>query len=235
MLVNHDLYEDDDDDFCCGRAYGGSRVAIVSTARYNPLRDVNEGVERTHAWPASHCSEHIDEMCRGGGQGKQKINARLAQSQRTEITTSKTSPDFETLNHLSSLQRAVLAHTACPFPKCSDSQHQQASKTFFEGLWLSRVCKTASHELGHCFGIGHCVYYACIMQGTASLAEDARQPPYLCPVDLEKVCRATGVGKAERYRIMGEVCGEEKFWDISMFMALRAWLGWWSWKGEEEK
>ncbi len=29
MLVDQDLYEDEDDDFCCGRAYGGSRVAVV--------------------------------------------------------------------------------------------------------------------------------------------------------------------------------------------------------------
>ena len=27
MLVGHDIFEDDDDDFCCGRAYGGSRVS----------------------------------------------------------------------------------------------------------------------------------------------------------------------------------------------------------------
>ena len=36
LLVEHDLYENEDDDFCCGRAYGGSRCAIVSMARYNP-------------------------------------------------------------------------------------------------------------------------------------------------------------------------------------------------------
>ena len=34
MLVEQDLFEDEDDDFCCGRAYGGSRVAVVSMARY---------------------------------------------------------------------------------------------------------------------------------------------------------------------------------------------------------
>ena len=31
------------------------------------------------------------------------------------------------------------------------------------------------------------MYYACIMQGTASVPEDLRQPPYLCPVDEAKV------------------------------------------------
>ncbi|GIC94686.1 uncharacterized protein Aud_002015 [Aspergillus udagawae] len=39
LLVNHDLYEDADDTFVCGRAYGGSRVAVVSSARYCPSLD----------------------------------------------------------------------------------------------------------------------------------------------------------------------------------------------------
>ncbi|KAL8685676.1 MAG: hypothetical protein Q9218_007607, partial [Villophora microphyllina] len=39
LLVSHDLYEDDDDIFVCGRAYGGSRVAVISTARYDPYLD----------------------------------------------------------------------------------------------------------------------------------------------------------------------------------------------------
>ncbi|KAF4186835.1 hypothetical protein CNMCM7927_005075 [Aspergillus lentulus] len=39
LLVNHDLYEDADDTFVCGRAYGGSRVAVVSSARYCPILD----------------------------------------------------------------------------------------------------------------------------------------------------------------------------------------------------
>ena len=34
LLVDHDLYEGDDDDFCCGLAYGGSRICTVQTARY---------------------------------------------------------------------------------------------------------------------------------------------------------------------------------------------------------
>ncbi|GAB1215920.1 hypothetical protein ATERTT37_005118 [Aspergillus terreus] len=45
MLVDHDLYEDDDDIFVCGRAYGGSRVAVVSSARYHPGLDKIHSVE----------------------------------------------------------------------------------------------------------------------------------------------------------------------------------------------
>ena len=68
MIVHHDLYENSEDDWTCGRAYGGSRVAVVSTARYNPLLDhlmihwVHE-VPQHHAWPASHCDAYIQERC----------------------------------------------------------------------------------------------------------------------------------------------------------------------------
>jgi archaemetzincin len=48
MLVEHDMFEDEEDDFACGRAYGGSRVAVVSVARYDPILDVEQRVERGH-------------------------------------------------------------------------------------------------------------------------------------------------------------------------------------------
>jgi archaemetzincin len=36
LLMQHDLYENADDVFTCGRAYGGSRVTAISMARYHP-------------------------------------------------------------------------------------------------------------------------------------------------------------------------------------------------------
>ncbi|KAK0723485.1 hypothetical protein B0T26DRAFT_675048 [Lasiosphaeria miniovina] len=42
ILTDQDLFEDDDDDFCCGRTYGASRVAVVSAARYHPHLDDEE-------------------------------------------------------------------------------------------------------------------------------------------------------------------------------------------------
>jgi len=63
LVVNHDIYEDEDDDFACGRAFGGSRVAVVSTARYHPMLDEQQDVDRRHAWPASHCSSYMHECC----------------------------------------------------------------------------------------------------------------------------------------------------------------------------
>jgi hypothetical protein len=71
----------------------------------------------------------------------------------------------------SALQAAVSAHSAL------HSSIPASSEASLTALWLGRACRTASHELDHCFGIDHCIYYARIMQGSASPAEDVRQPP----------------------------------------------------------
>jgi hypothetical protein len=63
LLVRHDLYENADDIFTCGCSYGGSRVAVISTARSNPVLDHRQNVEREHAWPASHCKAYVETMC----------------------------------------------------------------------------------------------------------------------------------------------------------------------------
>ncbi|KAF2628228.1 hypothetical protein BU25DRAFT_42176 [Macroventuria anomochaeta] len=59
-----------------------------------------------------------------------------------------------------------------------------------EALWFSRLARTVSHELAHCFAFDHCVYYACNSQGTAGLREDVRQPPYLCLACETKISHA---------------------------------------------
>jgi len=65
------------------------------------------------------------------------------------------------------------------------------------------------------------MYYACVMQGTASISEDARQPPYLCPVDLAKISRATGADEVQRYQQLLAFCDRH---EGDMFSALGAWI-----------
>ena len=71
-------------------------------------------------------------------------------------------------------------------------------------------------------GIDHCVYYACAMQSSASLAEDARQPLYLCPLDLAKLLHATGADAIDRYAALLAFCKEQGH--SAMFTAFGAWL-----------
>lgn len=211
MLVEHDIFEDEEDDFACGRAYGGSRIAVVSTARYRPDLDEKQGIEREHGWPASHCSSYIEKCIRDseeddevGQKSKKKRSKNMAVENEGGRTKGGESPMYA----------AVSAHLSPPL--------DPTSLDAISGLWLARVCRTASHELGHCFGIDHCVYYACCMQGTASVIEDARQPPYLCPVDLQKVLRATGADERERYEKMREMCG--RFAEVQLFATFGKWI-----------
>ncbi|KAK2753940.1 hypothetical protein FQN54_007299 [Arachnomyces sp. PD_36] len=213
MLVDYDLYEDDDDIFVCGRAYGGSRVAVVSTARYHPALDREQDVERQHAWPASHCEVYMKACC---------VDVSKAVTQRGGKKRARDADSTSSADHavIHPLRAAVSAHEALPsFVTTSTSSLSMAT---LSGLWLGRVCRTASHELGHCFGIGHCPYYACTMQGSASLAEDARQPPYLCPIDLVKVLHATGTTAEQHYLSLLSFC--DKHDEVHLFSALGAWI-----------
>ena len=207
MLVDHDLFEDDDDDFCCGRAYGGSRVAVVSMARYNPSLDASQNVERVHAWPASHCESYVEASCKGNSTSQKKMSQQA--SKRGGDPKASPSQNETSSREITPLRVATNALS---------SKRLEATT----GLWLSRVCQTASHELGHCFGIDHCVYYACAMQGTSSLAEDVRQPPYLCPVDLAKVLKATDADERERYQALLSFCNAHA--QIPRYAAFGAWL-----------
>jgi archaemetzincin len=191
LLVDHDMYESEEDDFCCGRAYGGSRVAVVQTARYNPVLDVHEGIDRSHMWPMSHCKKFVDDLC-----AVEDVEVKQATKQQAGLSKG------------GAMRAAVNASSTTPMPNTREDQDVQA-------LWFSRLARTVSHELGHCFGMDHCVYYACNMQSTAGMKEDVRQPPYLCPICEAKVAHA----------IAGELHGggstEKEEWIMRRCEALR--------------
>ncbi|KAJ5210469.1 Peptidase M54 archaemetzincin [Penicillium cf. griseofulvum] len=206
MLVDFDLYEDDEDEFVCGRAYGGSRVAVVSTARYNPILDSIQDVERVHAWPASHCGKYMSASATAEPSAKRQkrspVNSRGSRNSTSELN--------------GPVKNAVSVYHSLP--------EVDSSPSLLSALWLGRVCRTASHELGHCFGIAHCVYYACSMQGTASISEDARQPPYLCPIDLAKILCATSTSASQRYRALLAFCERPSNSDTHFFEPFATWI-----------
>jgi archaemetzincin len=69
-----------------------------------------------------------------------------------------------------------------------------------EDLLLRRSCKVLAHEIAHMFGIAHCVFFNCLMNGSNHLAESDARPLHLCPVDLRKLQHSTGFEPATRYR-----------------------------------
>jgi len=50
-----------------------------------------------------------------------------------------------------------------------------------------RCLKTACHELAHVFGLTHCPYYECLMNGSNLVEESDRKPFSFCPLCLRKV------------------------------------------------
>lgn len=54
-------------------------------------------------------------------------------------------------------------------------------------LILRRAVSTYLHEVMHLFGLEHCIYYLCLMNGANCESEMDGQPIYLCPVCLRKM------------------------------------------------
>ena len=66
-------------------------------------------------------------------------------------------------------------------------------------LMLRRTCKVLVHETSHMFGIQHCIFFKCLMNGSNHLDESDRRPLHLCPVDLRKLHHSIGFDITKRY------------------------------------
>jgi archaemetzincin len=75
----------------------------------------------------------------------------------------------------------------------------------YETLLLRRSCKVLAHETGHMFGLAHCVFFNCLMNGSNHLAESDRRPLHLCPVCLRKLQWSIGFDVLERYRALERI------------------------------
>lgn len=70
---------------------------------------------------------------------------------------------------------------------------------------LHRTCGLIAHETGHMFGIRHCVYYSCMMNGTNHQDESDSKPLCPCAVCLRKMHWSIGFDPAKRERELGEI------------------------------
>jgi archaemetzincin len=71
-------------------------------------------------------------------------------------------------------------------------------------LVRKRALQVLTHEVGHMFGLWHCAYYSCNMNGSNSLEEADTQPPHLCPVCLRKLQYTIGFDPAARYEALAD-------------------------------
>jgi archaemetzincin len=76
----------------------------------------------------------------------------------------------------------------------------------YEVLLLRRSCKVLAHETGHMFGLAHCTYFNCLMNGSNHLVEADRRPLHLCPVCLRKLQSSIGFDVLKRYSALEGIC-----------------------------
>jgi archaemetzincin len=67
---------------------------------------------------------------------------------------------------------------------------------------LRESCKVLAHETAHMFGLEHCIYFSCVLNGANHLAESTAQPQHLCPVCLRKLHFSVGFVAVKRYEAL---------------------------------
>ena len=69
-----------------------------------------------------------------------------------------------------------------------------------ETVILRRSCHTLAHEICHMFGMQHCIFFACAVNGSNNLDENDSRPLHVCPVCLRKLHASIGFDPIERDR-----------------------------------
>jgi archaemetzincin len=70
----------------------------------------------------------------------------------------------------------------------------------YEKILLRRSCRVLAHEIAHMFGLQHCIYFKCVLNGSNHLQESDSRPLHLCPVCLRKLQYSIGFDVVARYR-----------------------------------
>lgn len=84
-------------------------------------------------------------------------------------------------------------------------------------IMLRRCVKILLHEVGHLFGLAHCIYYICLMNGANHEREMDQQTLYLCPVCLRKLYSTLRFDVRQMYETFVKLCEkygleEETIW-----------------------
>lgn len=96
----------------------------------------------------------------------------------------------------------------------------------YQKIVLRRSCKVLAHETAHMFGLAHCIYFRCALNGSNHLGESDARPMHLCPVCLHKLHHSISFDVVTRYRTLHKFCSAASFDDEAQWLARRLqWLG----------
>ena len=107
------------------------------------------------------------------------------------------------------------------FARYDPAFYGQARTPDYETLLLRRSCKVLAHETSHMFGLAHCTFFNCLMNGSNHLAESDRRPLHLCPVCLRKLQWSVGFVVLERYKALEHVTRTDGFSDEADWLSHR--------------
>lgn len=91
----------------------------------------------------------------------------------------------------------VGVYSLCRFFPAFHGQHSWSAEADRKRALL-RGCKLLCHETGHMFGLSHCVFYRCGMNGSNSLSETDDAPVHFCPVCERKLLWNLGCDPSAR-------------------------------------
>src|SRR4030095_14818201 len=107
------------------------------------------------------------------------------------------------------------------FARYDPAFYGEARTSVYEVLLFRRSCKVLAHETSHMFGLTHCTFFNCLMNGSNHLAESDRRPLHLCPVCLRKLQWSIDFDVVERYSALEHVARSDGFADETDWLGHR--------------
>jgi len=107
---------------------------------------------------------------------------------------------------LASLQSRVGVFSFARYDENFFLESDESPKPVDKSTIIFRSCMVMVHEIGHMFGLKHCIFYDCVMNGSNHLEESKKRTFHECPVCLRKLQSAVGFNIVERYKALWETC-----------------------------
>ena len=127
-------------------------------------------------------------------------------------------PDWNFVFGQASLRGRVGVYS---FARYDPAFHGERRNKEYKTVLLKRSCKVLVHETAHMFGMEHCIYYSCAINGSNHLDESDSRPMHLCPVCMRKLQHSIEFDVVERYKNLQNYYDASRFDDASKWVKER--------------